>query len=165
MGKICIIAGSKKDEPVIQKSKIFSLLEKLKIDYEYSIISSDKNPQELADYCNNHSNKDAVFIAIAGGIPALPMAIKARLPTHNVISVPINTSEHNAKDVILSVITTPSQRPIIIAGLNEDGLKKSIYVAAQILSLCKKDTKKRLEKLLRKKASKALIAIKVKNFK
>ncbi|MFH1367264.1 MAG: AIR carboxylase family protein [Patescibacteria group bacterium] len=161
MAKVSVILGGKDDELMVIKSGLFKILEEIGVNYEYSIISSDQNPEELRKYCLNVPNTDIeVFICVAGLVPALPGAVKGRLPSHTVIGVPLTSEDYDAKDIMLASFSCPSKRPIIILGVNKMGLKKAAYCAAEILAIKDMHLRKRLENYLKKKTKKPQIRIK-----
>src|SRR4051812_19959403 len=114
---IAIIVGGKDDEELVNNSGFFDIFEQLEVPYEYSIISSDQNPDALQSYCvEAWENGIRIFIGIAGLVPALPGAIKGWLPTAIVIGVPLTSEDYNAKEIILASLSVPTKRPVITLG-------------------------------------------------
>jgi len=134
---ISVLIGSKSDERKLQKSGLLKLLKNFGFDYEFVIISSDRNPEELRNYCLNNKKRIGLAIAIAGGVPNLPIVVKSWLPDIPVICVPID----NNPDFALAALTTPKDRPIIVVGYGITGLQKAAYTAKQILSVRNSDVK------------------------
>ena len=153
--KIAIIVGGRDDEEMVSESGMLGILEKLNISFEYSIISSDQNPEALRKYCSESWEVGIkIFICIAGLVPALPGAVKALLPLANVISVPLTSADYNANEIILASLSVPSKRPVIILGVNKSGLKKAAYCAAEILAHANGKLQKRIQKFLDKETAK-----------
>jgi len=128
---ISVLIGSKSDEPILQESGLLALLKNFGLDYECTVISSDRNPERLRNYCLKNKKRVQLIIAIAGGVPNLPIVAKSWLPDIPVICVPID----NNSDYALAAITTPRDLPIIIVGYGKTGLQKAAYTAKQILSI------------------------------
>lgn len=159
--EIAIILGGLDDEKIVQESGMFGILEKLNIAHEYSIISSDQNPDTLTKYAHEAwSQGIRIFICITGLVPALPGALKAQLPLATIISVPLTSDDYSADQIILASLSLPSKRPVIVLGVNTSGLKKAAYCAAEILSLNNPRLEKRIEDVLEKDTAKPQLRIK-----
>lgn len=126
-----ILIGSKSDESLLQKSRLLELLKDFNINFEFTTISSDRNPEELRNYCLKNKERLSLVIAIAGGVPNLPIVVKSWLPDKPVICVPID----NNPDFALAALTTPGDCPIIISGFGIKGLRKAAYITRDILNL------------------------------
>ena len=124
-----VLMGSRSDEPVLKKSKLLELLRDFGFDVGVSVISSDRNPDELRSYCLDNRERLNVVIALAGGVPNLPITVKSWLPNLPVICVPV---DHNP-DFALASLTTPKDRLIIVAGYGFSGLQKAAYIARDLL--------------------------------
>ena len=159
--KIAIILGGRDDEETVSDSGMLGILERLNVPFEYSIISSDQNPDALRKYCSE-SWEDGIriYICIAGLVPALPGAVKGLLPLGSVISVPLTSPDYDAREIILASLSVPSKRPVIILGVNKSGLKKAAYCAAEILGLTNDNLQKRIQKFLDKETAKPLPRLK-----
>jgi 5-(carboxyamino)imidazole ribonucleotide mutase len=132
---VAILVGGHSDISVIKNSGMMSILEELGIAYELSIISSEQNPEELRSYCLAVLSKTArLCICIAGLVPGLPAVVKAHLPMLPVISVPISLPGVDARDILLASFSLPRRRPVVIAGINETGLKKAAHLACELLA-------------------------------
>jgi 5-(carboxyamino)imidazole ribonucleotide mutase len=134
---VIIVIGSETDLPIVEKSGMFDVLDRCEISWELSIISADRNPGVLSDYCAKAmQEKVRVFIAGAGMAARLPGTIAANtkyfLP---VIGVALPSEEFpNAQDALLSIIRTPSGCPVLFAGIGKAGLKNAAIGATQILA-------------------------------
>ena len=126
---VSILIGSTSDKPILEKSGLFDLLQKFDIEFEFLVISSDRNPEELRNYCKKREKQLQLVIAIAGGVPNLPITVKSWLPNIPVISIPIDDNPAFA----LAALTTPTDRPVIILGYGVNGLQKAAYTARDIL--------------------------------
>lgn len=134
---VSVIIGSKTDLPVVEKSGMFEVLDQCGISWELSIISADRNPGMLSDYCAKVRPEGVrVFIAAAGMAARLPGTIAAhtkyQLP---VIGVALPSEEFpDALDSLLSIVRSPSGCPVLFAGIGKAGLKNATIAAAQILA-------------------------------
>ncbi|MBU3978453.1 AIR carboxylase family protein [Patescibacteria group bacterium] len=128
---VSVLIGSKNDESLLQNSGVLKLLNDFGIKFEFTIISSDRNPEELRTYCLNNRERLRLIIAIAGGVPNLPIVIKSWLPNIPVICVPID----NNPDFALAALTTPGDHPIIVSGYGIKGLQKAAYITKDILNV------------------------------
>jgi phosphoribosylcarboxyaminoimidazole (NCAIR) mutase len=128
---VSVLIGSKSDEPRVRESDLLTLLSSFDIAFDFAIISSDRNPEELRTYCLERKGRVRLVIAIAGGVPNLPIVVKSWLPTIPVIGVPIDNNPTYA----LAALTTPMDRPVLVSGYGIIGLRKAAYIAKEILSL------------------------------
>lgn len=126
-----ILINSRHEELLLQNSGMFKLLKDFGIYFETTIISSERNPEELRSYCLDNKKRLRLVIAIAGGVPTLPIVVKSWLPNIPVICVPIE----NNPDFALAALTTPGDHPIIVAGYGIKGLQKAAYITKDIITL------------------------------
>lgn len=135
--KVALLLGSRRDEPAVIRSGLLQLFDKAGVAYEYSIISSDRNPDALRDYCRNLSGDVKVIIAVAGLVPNLPLVVKSWVPHIPVISVPIPGEGYEPKDILLASASTPGERPIILSGIGNQGLTKAGYLVLEMFGMYK----------------------------
>lgn len=133
--KVAVILGSRKDEFVVVNSGLLRLLENAGVEYEYSIISSDRNPNALRDYCTGLGDDVKVIVAVAGLIPNLPIVAKSWTPRIPVISVPLVGEGYEPRDTLLASTSTPGERPIIVSGIGKNGLEKAGYLVLEMLGI------------------------------
>jgi 5-(carboxyamino)imidazole ribonucleotide mutase len=135
-----IILGSKSDLPVLKEC--VSVLKQLKIDYNISIISAHRSPDQLREHITRSDAK--VFIAFAGLSAALPGFI-ASYSLKPVIGVPL--SGKVPYDSLLSMAQLPKGVPVAVVGT--DNAKNAALLAARILAVRSKDLENRLENFQR----------------
>jgi 5-(carboxyamino)imidazole ribonucleotide mutase len=130
---VAILVGGRSDLGRVENAGITSILEKVGLQFELTVISSEQNPEELRSYCKDLSRRGVtVLICIAGSVPGLPAAAKAHLPAIPVISVPLSVPEFEAREILLASLSVPARRPVILTGLDELGLRKATYIACEI---------------------------------
>lgn len=148
---VAIIIGSKTDLPVVEESGMFEVLDQCGISWELSIISADRNPGVLSDYCAKASQEGVkVLIAGAGMAARLPGSIAANtkymLP---VIGVALPSEEFpDALDSLLSIVRTPSGCPVLFAGIGKAGLKNAAIAVVQILANGRGEESKKIREKL-----------------
>ena len=133
--KVAVILGSRKDEPAVVNSGLLRLLDNAGVEYEYSIISSDRNADALRDYCQNLGGDVKLIVAVAGLIPNLPIVTKSWALQTPVISVPLIGEGYEPKDTLLASASTPGERPIIVSGIGKNGLEKAGNLILEILGI------------------------------
>jgi len=141
--KVAVILGSRKDEPAVVNSGLLRLLENAGVEYEYSIISSDRNADALRDYCRNLGEEVKLIVAIAGLIPNLPIVTKSWVPQIPVITVPLTGEGYEPKDTLLASASTPGERPIIVSGIGKSGLEKAGYLILEMLGISDDNIRKK----------------------
>lgn len=131
MVRVGIVMGSKTDSDMVKPA--VDMLEQLGIDYELSVISGHRNPEQLREYGLKAEERGLeVIIAAAGGAAHLP-GILASWTTVPVIGVPLPASELKGIDALLSIAQMPAGVPVACVGIGKGGAKNAALLAAQIL--------------------------------
>ena len=131
MAKVGIVMGSDSDLKVM--SKAADMLEELGIEYELTIISAHREPDELIEWTRGAENRDVkVIIAGAGMAAALPGMCAAIFPLP-VIGVPIHTKSLGGVDSLYSIVQMPSGIPVATVAIN--GAANAAILAAKMLSI------------------------------
>ena len=136
--KVGILMGSDSDLEVMSGSA--KVLEELGIQYEISILSTHRAPEETAVYAKDAVTKGLkVLIAGAGGAAALPGSL-ASLTSIPVIGVPVKSKSMEGLDSLLSIVQMPPGVPVATVGL--DAAKNAGILAAQIIGISDPDVAK-----------------------
>jgi 5-(carboxyamino)imidazole ribonucleotide mutase len=144
MALVGVVMGSKTDSELIQPA--LDMLKQLGIDYELSVISGHRNPENLRKYGLEAEGKGLeVIIAAAGRAAHLP-GILASWTTLPVIGVPLPTSELKGIDALLSISQMPAGVPVACVGIGQSGAKNAALLAAQILGTAHKEIKEAYHK-------------------
>ena len=131
MAKVGIVMGSDSDLSVM--SKAAEILEKFGIDYEMTIISAHREPDEFFEYANTAEEKGfKVIIAGAGMAAHLPGMCAAIFPLP-VIGVPMHTTSLGGKDSLYSIVQMPSGIPVATVAIN--GGANAGILAAKMLAM------------------------------
>ena len=128
MAKVGIVMGSDSDLKVM--SKAADMLEELGIEYELTIISAHREPDELIEWTRVAENRDVkVIIAGAGMAAALPGMCAAlfALPV-----VPLSGKNLDGMDAVFSIMQMPPGVPVATVAI--DGAKNAAILAAKILA-------------------------------
>ena len=108
--------GSDSDLSVM--SKAAEILDKFGVDYEMTIISAHREPDEFFEYASNAEEKGSkVIIAGAGMAAHLPGMCAAIFPMP-VIGVPMHTSSLGGRDSLYSIVQMPSGIPVATVAIN-----------------------------------------------
>ena len=151
MSLVCVVSGSKNDEPLIQPA--LDLLKELDVPHEFSVISAHRNPEKLRTYAMGLKDRGVeVVIAAAGAAAHLP-GVVAAWTTLPVIGVPLATSEMKGIDSLYSIVQMPAGVPVACVGLGVSGVKNAALLAAQILGLKHKAIRSAFETYKQKLAS------------
>jgi 5-(carboxyamino)imidazole ribonucleotide mutase len=136
--------GSKSDTEALKPT--LEVLTQLGIDYEVSVISAHRNPEEARQFGVSARGRGIeVIIAAAGGAAHLP-GVLASWTTLPVIGVPLATSELKGVDALYSIVQMPSGIPVAAVAIGSAGAKNAAFLAAEILSLKYDDIGKAYEK-------------------
>ena len=116
MAKVGIVMGSDSDMPVMAKAA--DILEKLGIDYEMTIISAHREPDEFFAYAKSAESKGfKVIIAGAGMAAHLPGMCAAIFPMP-VIGIPMHTTSLGGRDSLYSIVQMPTGIPVATVAIN-----------------------------------------------
>ena len=139
MAKVGIVMGSDSDLSVMSKAS--EILDKFGVDYEMTIISAHREPDEFFEYASNAEEKGfKVIIAGAGMAAALPGVIAASTPLP-VIGVPIK-GMLDGLDAMLSIIQMPPGIPVATVGVNAS--LNAAILAMEMLALTDESVAARL---------------------
>lgn len=131
MPEIGIIMGSDSDLEVMKEAG--DILDGFGVEYEFTICSAHRLPNETAQYAATAISKGIkIIIAGAGGAAHLPGVIAAYtiLP---VIGVPIKTSTLSGVDSLYSIVQMPRGIPVATVAIN--GSINAALLALEILAV------------------------------
>ena len=141
MPKVGIIMGSDSDLKVMSKAAV--MLEELGIEYEMTIISAHREPDELIEWTRGAEDRGIkVMIAGAGMAAALPGMCAALFPMP-VIGIPMKTSDLGGVDSLYSIVQMPSGIPVATVAIN--GGQNAGILAAKILATSDNDILNKLK--------------------
>ena len=130
MAKVGIVMGSDSDMPVM--SKAADVLNELGVEFEMTIISAHREPEEFFEYAKTAEEKGfKVIIAGAGKAAHLPGMCAAIFPMP-VIGIPMKTSDLGGVDSLYSIVQMPSGIPVATVAIN--GAQNAGILAAKILA-------------------------------
>ena len=140
--KVVIVMGSQSDYLTMKLCQ--KVLKRLKIKCETKIISAHRTPDRMYKFAKSAEKNDvSVIIAGAGGSAHLPGMIAAltRIP---VIGVPIESKKLKGLDSLLSIAQMPKGIPVGTVAIGKDGAINAGLLAASIISISDKITRKNL---------------------
>ncbi|MFH1387110.1 MAG: 5-(carboxyamino)imidazole ribonucleotide mutase [bacterium] len=137
-----IIIGSKSDLPVIEKAE--KQLKEFGIDYEVTVASAHRTPENVETYAKTAEEKYDLIIAAAGMAAALPGVVAAHT-TLPVIGIPIHSAGLAGHDALFSIVQMPPGIPVACVAI--DGAKNAAILTAEILALKYPELSSKLKKL------------------
>lgn len=141
MAKVGIVMGSDSDLSVM--SKAAEILDKFGVDYEMTIISAHREPDEFFEYASNAEEKGfKVIIAGAGMAAHLPGMCAAIFPMP-VIGVPMHTSSLGGRDSLYSIVQMPTGIPVATVAIN--GGTNAGILAVKMLAISDADLLQKLK--------------------
>ncbi len=133
--------GSDSDLKVMSKAAV--MLEELGVDYEMTIISAHREPDELIAWTRSAESRGMkVMIAGAGMAAALP-GMCAALFALPVIGVPLSGKNLDGMDAVFSIMQMPPGVPVATVAI--DGAKNAAILAAKILAASDEEILERLK--------------------
>ena len=157
MAKVGIVMGSDSDMPIMAKAA--DVLTELGVEYDMTIISAHREPEEFFQYAKSAEDKGyKVIIAGAGKAAHLPGMCAAIFPMP-VIGIPMKTSDLGGVDSLYSIVQMPSGIPVATVAIN--GGANAALLAVRMLAISDeellkklKDYKEELKEGVEKKADK-----------
>ena len=141
MPRVGIVMGSDSDLKVM--SKAAAMLEELGVDYEMTIISAHREPDELIEWTRSAEGRGMkVMIAGAGMAAHLPGMCAAIFPMP-VIGIPMHTTSLGGRDSLYSIVQMPTGIPVATVAIN--GGANAGILAAKILATSDADLLARLK--------------------
>ena len=147
MAKVGIVMGSDSDMPVMAKAA--DILEKLGIDYEMTIISAHREPDEFFAYAKSAESKGFKVIIAGAGMAAHLGGVLAANTVLPVIGVPVGSS-FGGLDALLATVQMPSGIPVATVALG--GGKNAAILAAQMLALSDDSLREKLRSMRKEMA-------------
>jgi len=140
--KVAIVMGSQSDYLTMKLCQ--KVLKRLKIKCETKIVSAHRTPDRMYKFAKTaEKNGVSVIIAGAGGSAHLPGMIAA-LTSIPVIGVPIESKKLKGLDSLLSIAQMPKGIPVGTVAIGKDGAVNAGLLAASIISISDKITRKNL---------------------
>lgn len=131
MALVGIVMGSDSDMPVMAKAA--ETLDEFGIEYEMTIISAHREPDEFFAYAKTAEERGLkVIIAGAGMAAHLPGMCAAIFPLP-VIGIPMHTTSLGGRDSLYSIVQMPSGIPVATVAIN--GAKNAAILAAKMLAI------------------------------
>lgn len=142
MARVGIVMGSDSDLKVMKNAA--TMLEELGIDFEISIISAHREPDELIAWARGAVDRGIrVIIAGAGMAAALPGMCAALFPLP-VIGVPLSGRNLEGMDAVYSIMQMPPGIPVATVAI--DGAKNAAILATKILAVSDEELLQRLNR-------------------
>ncbi|NPV45670.1 MAG: 5-(carboxyamino)imidazole ribonucleotide mutase [Armatimonadetes bacterium] len=142
--------GSDSDVEVIRPAA--QALRELGVEYEATVLSAHRTPDQAADYARSAAERGLrVIIAGAGAAAHLP-GVLAAYTTLPVIGVPIDSSPLKGVDSLYAIVQMPPGIPVATVGIN--AARNAGLLAAEILALADADLARRLLALRQSMAQK-----------
>ena len=141
MAKVGIVMGSDSDMPIMAKAA--DVLKELGIDFDMTIISAHREPEEFFAYAKGAEEKGyKVIIAGAGKAAHLPGMCAAIFPMP-VIGVPMSGKNLDGMDALYSIVQMPSGIPVATVAI--DGGANAGILAARMLAMSDPELLERLK--------------------
>ena len=141
MAKVGIVMGSDSDMPIMAKAA--DVLKELGIDFDMTIISAHREPEEFFSYAKGAEEKGyKVIIAGAGKAAHLPGMCAAIFPMP-VIGIPMKTSDLGGVDSLYSIVQMPTGIPVATVAIN--GAANAGILAAKMLATSDSELLERLK--------------------
>ena len=122
--------GSDSDLKVMSKAAV--MLEELGIDYEMTIISAHREPDELIEWTRSAEGRGMKVMIAGAGMAAARPGMSAALFALPVIGVPLSGKNLDGMDAVFSIMQMPPGVPVATVAIN--GGANAGLLAAKILA-------------------------------
>lgn len=129
MAKVGIVMGSDSDMPIMAKAA--DVLKKLGIDFDMTIISAHREPEEFFAYAKGAEEKGYKVIIAGAKAAHLPGMCAAIFPML-IIGIPMKTSDLGGVDSLYSIVQMPTGIPVATVAIN--GAANAGILAAKMLA-------------------------------
>jgi 5-(carboxyamino)imidazole ribonucleotide mutase len=153
---VAIIVGSESDLQKIANSRMVEVFKTNGIDYELHVISADRNPEKLLEYCLKVGtlNQTKLIIATAGLSAKLPAALASRLKIP-VFGVPLSGGATGGDAALYAMLEQPKGTPVAVCGaIGEFGLYNAALIVSMIFANLYSGTGILFEKFMKEEKNK-----------
>jgi len=131
--KVAIMMGSKSDMPVMELAG--QILKEFGIECEVKVLSAHRTPKETSEYAEQLKERGVQAVICGAGMSAALSGVVAAHTTLPVIGVPLNASDLDGLDALLSTVQMPPGVPVACVAVGKAGAKNAAYLALRILAL------------------------------
>jgi phosphoribosylaminoimidazole carboxylase PurE protein len=131
--KVAIMMGSKSDMPVMELGG--KVLDDFGVGYEIKILSAHRTPKETAEYAEGLKARGVQAVICGAGMSAALSGVVAAHTTLPVIGVPLNASDLDGIDALLSTVQMPPGVPVGCVAVGKPGAKNAAFLALRILAV------------------------------
>ena len=140
--KVAIMMGSKSDMPVMEAAG--KVLEDFGVGYDLKVLSAHRTPKETVEYAEGLAARGIQAVICGAGMSAALSGVVAAHTTLPVIGVPLNASELDGMDALLSTVQMPPGVPVACVALGKPGAKNAAFLALRILAVSDKAVEQKL---------------------
>jgi 5-(carboxyamino)imidazole ribonucleotide mutase len=148
MATIAIVMGSKSDEKLMRPA--LDTLEQMGIEYEVSVISAHRNPEQTREFGLSAEKRGVELIIAGAGKAAHLPGVLAGWTSLPVIGVPLSSGSLMGVESLYSMAEMPPGVPVACVAI--DGSKNAALLAASILALKDSKVKKAYQEFRRKQS-------------
>lgn len=131
--KVAIMMGSKSDMPVMELAG--KVLDDFGVGHEIKILSAHRTPKETAEYAEGLKARGVQAVICGAGMSAALSGVVAAHTTLPVIGVPLNASDLDGIDALLSTVQMPPGVPVGCVAVGKPGAKNAAFLALRILAV------------------------------
>ncbi|HSV43499.1 MAG TPA: 5-(carboxyamino)imidazole ribonucleotide mutase [Candidatus Bathyarchaeia archaeon] len=140
--RVAIMMGSKSDLPIMENAG--KVLEEFGVAYEVKVLSAHRTPKETAEYAEGLRARGIDVVICGAGMSAALSGVVAAHTSLPVIGVPLNASELDGMDALLSTVQMPPGVPVGCVAIGKPGAKNAAFLALRILGISDKEIEKKL---------------------
>jgi len=131
--RVAIVTGSRSDLPVMEAAA--AVLSDFQVEYEIKVLSAHRTPAETAAYAQGLKGRGIQAVICGAGMSAALSGVVAAHTTLPVIGVPLNASDLNGMDALLSTVQMPPGVPVGCVAIGKAGAKNAAFLALRILGV------------------------------
>ncbi len=140
--KVAIMMGSKSDMSVMEAAG--QVLEGFGVGFEIKVLSAHRTPKETAEYAEKLRERGVQAVICGAGMSAALSGVVAAHTTLPVIGVPLNASDLDGLDALLSTVQMPPGVPVACVAVGKAGAKNAAFLALRIMAVSDPVVEKKL---------------------
>jgi len=130
---VSVVMGSDSDLPIMKEA--INVLKEFDIPHELFLTSAHRSPERTSTFAREAAERGVKVVIVGAGAAAHLAGVIASQTHLPVIGVPIDATNLNGLDALLSTVQMPGGIPVATMAIGKAGAKNAAIMAIRILAL------------------------------
>jgi len=130
---VSVVMGSDSDFPIMEKA--IKTLKEFDVSHEVFLTSAHRSPERTSTFAREAAERGVKVVIVGAGAAAHLAGVIASQTHLPVIGVPIDATNLNGLDALLSTVQMPGGIPVATMAIGKAGAKNAAIMAIRILAL------------------------------